>query len=416
MGSVYAVANVMDTINYEHVNRFVGNGNRGFSGWGVRDRGGDLPLNRSVLCQNWTATPGSTVNYIRFRTGAVTGAGTVTFGFWSLAPGAIQYSLTGSVILNGSEFDTGWVADTVYVYAFTTPIRFPNISGTTCVMSAFTPTGSLVQLDYTAATGSADSRLYTGDATLSNPFDWKNDPLVSDSQYAVSAEAFDEPDLWEAMSNGGSMFEVNEDWHNVLYCTSPGAGWSNLANIYDGSGATSATSVGGNGSDIYIDLAAGQVASSLWGRGASFPDYTVTGVRSVNKISISGQVAALGTITISYSDKDTSTIPPAGFESIYWNDTAAVFADIVEIPVIARWLRISEAGAAITDTISEIEVIQMEYMVSDGKFYVESSEGKHYVWVENYPSSDKVYKFSVENVCGATSRTSDPITNRMYKD
>ena len=416
MGSVYAVTNIMDTINYEHVNCFRGSGNRGFCGWGVRDRGGDLTLNRSVLCQNWAANPGSTINHIRFRTGAVTGAGTIKFAFWSKAPSAVQYTLVGTVELDGTEFDAGWVADTIYVYTLTTPVRFPNVSGATCLMSVYTPTGNLVQLDYTAATGSADARIYTGDATATTSFDWDSGASVADSQFAVSAEAFDEPDTWEAITDGASMYEENDDWQNAGDCTSPGAGWNNVANIYDGNAGTVSTSVGGNGSVIYIDLGAGQVATDPWARGSSFPDYTVSGVRGVRQISISGDVALNGTIAVAYSDSDSDTIPAAGYENIYWNDTVAAFTDDILIPVIARWLRISQAGTSAADTIKEVEVYQMQYQVADGKFYVEAEEARHYVWLENYPSADKVFKFSVENVCGATSRTSDPITNRRYKD
>lgn len=416
MGSVFAVNNIMNRINYEHIRCYKGNGNKGFCGWGVRDRGEDLPVDRSVLCQNWAASPGSAINYIRFRTGTVTGAGEVTFAFWAKAPSAVQYSMVGRVILDGSEFDGGWVDDTDYIYALPSSIRFPNVSGTVCLMSAYTSAGSNVALSYTSDTGSADARVYNGDASDHNLFNWDSGAGVSDVAFAVSAEALDEPSSWVGVEAGASMEDQNEEWHDPAYCTSPGGGWDNLGNIYDGNPATASTGVGGNGSVIYIDLAAGQIATNPWIRGSSFPDYSETGVRGLMRISISGEVILNGAIALAYSDRDTETVPTAGFENIYWNDTVGAFSHDITVPVLARWLRIVQAGTSAGDSISGLEVFQMQLRVANGKFYVEAEEPRHYVWVENYPVSDGAYKFSIQNVCGAESRTSSPMTNRRYKD
>ena len=416
MGSVYAVTNVMDSANYQFINCYQGNGNRGFCGWGVRNRGGDLALNKTVLCQNWAANPGATISYIRFRTGAVTGAGTITFTWWQKAAGVATFTRKGTITLDGSEFDAGWVADTVYVYALPTPVQFSSTSGSTCLMSVYTPVGSLVQLDYTAATGSADARIYTGDASANASFDWDTGLGVTDVAYAIAAEAFDEPDLWDTIDNGGSLIEESANWEAPAFCTSPGAGWDNLGNLYDNNPATISVSVGGNGAEVLLDLGAGQIATEPWAQGKSFPDYTETGVRAVYLIDIEGEVKIGGTIALAYSSTDTDTAPVAGYENIYWNDTVAVFSDTITVPVIARWIRITEAGASAVDEIGEITINQIKYGVTDGKFYVEAEDASHYVWVDNYPKSDKAYVFSIENVCGAESRTSDPITNRKYKD
>ena len=410
MASVFGVNNIMDTQIYDKIKVYEGLGNIGFCGWGVRDRGVALPSGRSVLCQNWPAREGSSISWLRFRVSAYAGGSAdIVFSFWQKGPGAITYTRVGYVTITEADID---MSPGEYTFALDTPISFSSVSGTTCLMAIYTSAN--VQLDYTDDTGSNDARSYIGDASASATFDWDAGAGVSDRPFAVSAEAFDSPTDWDQVLDGGCIGAESTAWQDVHFCTS--TTWTNPENIYDGNPATAAVSTSGNGAAIHIDLGAGLVPDTPWARLNVFPDYTAYGVRAVFRMHIDGIIDIGGGIAVSYSDSDEITVPVGGWETVYWNDNSGGVDDDITIPVIARWIKITEVGTSVLDEISEFSVRIMTARVTDGNFWVEPAEDPNLVWVESYVTEAKAYVMSIGNVARAESPTSYPVTNRRYRD
>jgi hypothetical protein len=403
MATVYGIKNVLDSRIYDRIQAYEGVGNIGFCGWGVRTRGSALLSGRTVLCQNYAANPGASISWLRFGIAAYAGgSASIIFSFWQKGPTAITYTRVGTVTI--TQDDIAMVSGTTYTWALDTPINFSSVSGTTCLVAVYSDTN--VQLDYTSNTGSSDARLYVGNASANTTFDWDNSGSVSDQPYAVSAEAFDAPSSWDMVLDGGAVASEDTDWQDPLYCTS--TEWSDPEHIYDG-----------NGASIYIDLGSGFVPSvtGAWARENIFPDYGDYGVRAVYKMFISGTIQASGGISVSYSDTDSEVAPGAGYETIYWNDTPGAFSDDeIAIPVVARWIKITEVGTSATDEVSEFEIQTFSYHVTDGRFFVESSQNPNAIWLESYPASDKAYVMTLANIAGAESPATMPITNRRYCD
>jgi len=410
MASVFGVNNIMDTQIYDKIKAYEGVGNIGFCGWGVRDRGEVMNDGITLLCENWRAHPGASISWLRFRIGSYAGgAADIIFSFWQKAPAALTYTRAGTVTLTEADIA---MTPGEYTYALATPISFSSVSGTTCLMAVYTSAN--VHLDCTDDTGAAEARVYAGNASASATFDWDAGVNVKDSTIAASAEAFDAPTTWDQVLDGGCVVQHSTAWQDPAYCTA--VGWANPTNIYDDNPATVSTSTGGNGSAIYIDLGAGFDPADPWDRHNVFPDYAAYGVRAVFQMHMSGVVDADGGLAVSYSDSDSDDVPVAGWETIYWNDQSDAYDDDITIPVVARWIKITEVGTSAVDTVSEFSVDIMSTRVTDGSFYVEPSEDPNIVWVESYATEDKVYVMSIGNIAGAESPTSTPVTNRRYRD
>ena len=416
MASVFGINNIMDTQIYDKIKVYEGVGNSGFCGWGVRDRGELMPDDKTLFCRLWRPSAGSTISWLRYRIASLgSGLCTLTFTFWEKRASASKYTRVGRVFLRSDDVD---LSPGEHTYPLLQPIHFSSSPDTECAMAVHCLG---VGLSCTSDTGAATALATNGDVSESL-FDWNpiTNPNVALSPTAVSAEAFDAPIDWSLVLEGGAISGPETDWQDASYCTS--STWSNPGNIYDGDASTSATSTAGNGAAIVIDLGAGLEPEEPWHRQNKFPDYSSFGVRAVHRMEITGTIATGGGIAVSYSDADQSTAPISGWETIYWNDTTVgageikIFDDEISIPVVARWIKITEVGASTTDTVSSFKVYSMQARVTNGEFGVEPSEDPNLVWVESYVTRDKVYAMTIGNIAGAESPLSYPCTNRRYRD
>lgn len=401
--------NNLSQAKYEHVVALEGTGSS-FCGWGVRDRGGDAALDKTLLCQNWSADSGTVIEWIRMRTGSAGGAGKFIFAFWQQSISGGDYTNVGTVTFDENDAGGAWGVNTNYIFQLENPIAFASGAVSYCRMSVYSDAANVAVMS-AAATGSADSKVVHSDISSSLTYDFDS---AGDLDMGASAEAFASPISVRAIEEGGTLNEENANWQNAAACTA--VGWTNVANIY---GAGVAVSSGGNGAKILIDLDSGGIHIPTWGHNNEFPDYSLYGVRAVSSIDITYELMLSGGLSIEYNDTDSNTEPLGAWEEIFRDVSApsgAPISETIEIPVVARWLRITEIGTSITDEVTIVNVYQMRLEVTDGKFYVASIDDPHLVWLESYPAQDRLYYFQVKNKAGSSSYVSDPISNRKYKD
>jgi hypothetical protein len=123
-----------------------------------------------------------------------------------------------------------------------------------------------------------------------------------------------------------------------------------------------------------------------------------------------------GTLDIMISAKDTDVAPLFGYELIRRLATGAYAPERILLPEIARWVRIVHSGGAGSITISDFQVWEIRYPVSNGDFPVDVMTANHSAWIENYPTVDTIRRVTAGNMAGGESRPSVPFTNREHRD
>lgn len=425
MGSILYCERRQDTA-YQHIKVYESASTPGFAGWGVRDDRATETMDLAVICEKYPIPAGTRLCRAAFHVGHVDVAEPdkyISVGIWRYNS-ADPTTIYRETAFNITEEDvTAFTDDTKYT------VEFDVIA--VGVGSGTVPTGTEYYISFfghgvgiAEDTGTADDGAWVHtvpNANINDPtlhISSINTALVPATNSAFSFEVWGAVASWDQVEEGGTITEVNEDWHNASACTTDG--WVDCTNVFvdDGNDARATEN-----DSIFIDLANGQIASDHWlYTNTEFPDYETYGVRALQNIRVVGDFnAADSELTVLWTDIDSSAVPEVGWQNLVTlAPVGAIFPgeafDVTtKIPEIARWIKITKTGST-NDNVDYIEITQFSYAVDDGKFYVNHAQTDHYVWVDNYPTEEKVYKTSVANIAGAESATSDEFTNRINKD
>lgn len=415
--------------NGVHIHR--GSGHVGAGGWGVRARDQVVgTVGDSVLSLIYPPPLSSGIKYVSFRVLAagVPATDEVIFSVWKKTDTGTSfirvyaYTIDESVIQAQYGSGVTFANNTIYTIGLPVALHIPLEPGYSYYVAVYS---SGCELDYDTD-GSINGAYYVAaDMSASDQYAVAAMTL---SDRAVSFECFVEPDTWDALTDGGAISEENTDWHNALWCSSPGGEWANPVNIY-GAGVSLSTA---NEDALYIDVGASAAlpTGDPWDPspgpqssdviGDVFPDYAAYGVRALTYIKVDADMGASGTekIYIQVNDTDDDTqYPTTGWQTMYtMTGTNAVSVDVY-IPVIARWVRFVKGG---TDTnqceIDDVEIHSIVYGVDDGDFPISMVNDRHHCWIENYPTSVRIFKSSVKNMAGAEGTPGLPFTNRENVD
>lgn len=400
--------------SYSGLNIRTNRGSFNACGFGVRDRATETALDTTYFCEVYSPVGGGvSLRHYKFRisTGTAT-AGPVTFGVWYKDSGSDTYYPVSAI-----EFDkpaSDWQNDTTYYYEDDYSVLLPSVPGRTYYLSIW---GEYVKFDATD-TGVKRGVTFAGEATAESAIVVGDQ---TDTNYAVSFEAWGEPTSWERVKDGGAIEELNEDWEDAgggsyPYCTGTMTDPEKIIG-----GVTGYAVSGAQNNYIGIDLAAGQIPTTTNLAGDTFPDYSTAGIRAVSKIEVTMTLASGGEVAVLCSDRDSATMPSItgpgwtllGSEAYVSGSPVTL---TIEIPTLCRWIALVELGTSATDQISLCEISQIQTAVTDGDFPVSFLNAYHKCWVANYPTDDKVYQVNAYNAAGAVSASGDPFTNRENKD
>ena len=422
MGTILYADRRTDT-QYQHVRVYEDHSSPGFSGWGVRTRT-TLSTAEAVLCTKYPIPYGTRLARACFMFSAVGAAPVMSIAVWrySTTDPATIYRVS-SFNITAADVDGGvFLPDVKYVVEFD-PISIGSGSiplGTEFYISFYADDCRIYADD---SVDDAGALIYTDATNINDPLVIINSRHYSDftaETVACSFEAWGEVAAWDRVLPGGTVAEVNEDWHDTSFIVTDG--WTNKDNIMvDDANFADAT----EDDSVWIDLGAGLDPAVPWDESAlpeDFPDYDVYGVRALKSVHIEGRLmAADSELTISWTAADTTDAPDimAGWENIATIIPTGATPEGVNItyacPHIARWIKITKQGTT-SDEVQFVSVTQIQYPVTDGEFMVDHSDDPHYLWVDNYPSEDKVYKMSLANSAGAESETTNEYTNRINRD
>ena len=331
--------------------------------------------------------------------GVVTDGNDFTFSIWSYEGGS-TFSLVGSEILTVP--DAGWENDTKYLVELVSSIFLSGAVDKEYYIAIYSGTATLQATDDLPL---VRGKIYTGNAAMAGV----TIPVPDAMRTAVSVEAWGDPASWEKDLVGGAILDYNEDW----WSTEVGD-WTTMSNI-EVLGGGSAIS-GAADAVMSIDLADGQVATSIW-YGVSFPDYTTMGVRAIVEIRVVGNSPSSGKICILFNDTDSDSLPTSGWANLYEIiGTGSTFDVTIYTPFVARWIRFLETGGKTDDEIDFVQIKYVTTAVTDGEYMVNHAQAYHGVWVDTTPGADVLYRALSKNAWGQTSYISDQFTNRKNKD
>lgn len=423
MGTIVQAQRAVDE-RYNKLRIYKGTGNVTAGGWGVRARDQNPGfISDSVICRTYKPASGASIKYVSFRVinAGVPATDYVKFSIWRKSPAALNFTRVYDYTIDEPVIEANYGAgvtfanDTTYIITLPEAVLLTPIADTEYFVCVYADGCELEYDDDKTVNG---AYLAAGvDIALSGTY--AEAALVA-CDHAVSFEAYSEPDRWVRQLKGGSIGLENTDWHNVLYATGT---WPDIANIYGAGDAVSTTS----GDEILIDLGAGIVPLTPWPGPPSaptlaeedFPNYTAYGVRAILELILEGEVVGggdPGTLDIMISAEDTDVAPLFGYELVE-RLTTGVYAPIrISLPDIARWVRIVHSGGSDDITITDFQVWEIRYPVSNGDFPVDVMTANHSAWIENYPMVDTIRRVTAGNMAGGESLPSVPFTNREHRD
>ena len=430
MGAIALIEKDQD-VYYNGVYVYNGSGHVGAAGWGVRDRDGVTVSGSTYLSVLYTLPTAMDINYVSFRVQTAAAVGdTVKFSIWKKTSTATSFTRVQTVTIDQTMVDAqygsgvwGVENDKIYTLELDEAINIVPEVGFTYYVAVY---ASGCVLD--RSTGGSINGCYSVAADMSASASYLISALTLGND-AVSFECFTEPDSWTRLTDGGAISEENTDWQSGTYVKSNAGEWGTVANIYDGNPATSSTSTA-NGDALYIDISGDNTlpTGAAWDPtsfvAASFPDYTVYGVRAMSYIVFTTDLGASGNevIYIQVNDSDVASATPwaditTGWQTMYTISGSNAVSGTVYIPVIARWVRFVKGGADTNQCdIDEIEIHTIQYSVTDGDFPVNMVNTRHHCWVENYPTAMKIMKAAVKNMAGGIGSPGLPFTNRENVD
>jgi hypothetical protein len=423
MGTILTANRRTDTF-YNHLRVYANSEDPGFYGWGIRRRA-TSDENLSVICGSYPIVSGGRLGSISFFVDTVDGGvptPSLYFGVWSLVAGGATFNRVASSLMQITAADVGgtWTDDTIYTVTFD-PISFPVIAGEYYI-SFYSDGLYLYETTGTVADGAYEWNGMVPTYNINDPASPTSQAVIKFNQEnnAYSVEAWGSVIDWELFEVGGCVMERAEDWQDPAFCTTDG--WTNPTNIYEDDSSVAVST--GAGNSIWLDLGAG--VNGNWNHLiTSFPDYTTQGVRAMVYVRIKGKLEAAGggSITVEWSE-DNHVAPPAlGWQNLIQVDFDNHFPGVdqpydttAELPEIAKWLKITEAGTNVNDEVEMLECFDISTGVADGIFYVNHSQAIHHMWIDNYATTERVLRITANNIAGAESEASYEFTNRINKD